>query len=172
MAERTTNEADESNKVEIAQGGIHSMKVEKMTATKAEEKEENQKVLTETTEKKSLRVRIDDEQSRDSERIEERLNCVFNDAPLGFKRMENEGSTPKDAYPMPIAEIMIDAVTGAQVYIDDIVIRSKRKVDHIQQLKLSFEKMRKHVLKMNPLKCAFGVSAGEFPRVRRTLERH
>nr|KYP40046.1 Retrovirus-related Pol polyprotein from transposon opus [Cajanus cajan] len=68
-------------------------------------------------------------------------------------------ATPKDAYPMPIVETMIDVVA---VYIDDIVIGSKRKVDHIQHLKLSFGRMRKHGLKMNPLKCVFSVSAGDF----------
>nr|KYP60887.1 Transposon Ty3-G Gag-Pol polyprotein [Cajanus cajan] len=50
----------------------------------------------------------------------------------------------------------------AQVYIDDIIVGSKQKEDHRSHLKLFFERMRKHGLKMNPLKCAFGVTAGEF----------
>ncbi|XP_057432184.1 uncharacterized protein LOC130724933 [Lotus japonicus] len=49
-----------------------------------------------------------------------------------------------------------------QVYIDDIVVKSKSQDVHIEHLKLSFEKMRKYGLKMNPLKCAFGVIAGQF----------
>nr|KYP59851.1 Transposon Ty3-G Gag-Pol polyprotein [Cajanus cajan] len=49
-----------------------------------------------------------------------------------------------------------------QVYIDDIIVGSKQKEDHLCHLKLSFERMRKHGLKMNPLKCAFGVTTGEF----------
>uniref|UniRef100_A0A151UFP1 Retrotransposable element Tf2 n=2 Tax=Cajanus cajan TaxID=3821 RepID=A0A151UFP1_CAJCA len=49
-----------------------------------------------------------------------------------------------------------------QVYINDIIFGSKQKEDHLCHLKLSFERMRKHGLKMNPLKCAFGVTAGEF----------
>nr|KYP38436.1 Transposon Ty3-G Gag-Pol polyprotein [Cajanus cajan] len=49
-----------------------------------------------------------------------------------------------------------------QVYIDDIVIGSKKRDDHLQHLRLSFERMRKHGLKMNPLKCAFGVIVREF----------
>lgn len=32
----------------------------------------------------------------------------------------------------------------------------------LEYLKLSFERMRKHGLKINPLKCVFGVSAIEF----------
>nr|KYP73958.1 Retrotransposable element Tf2 [Cajanus cajan] len=49
-----------------------------------------------------------------------------------------------------------------EVCIDDIIVGSKKKEDHLRHLKLSFERMRKHGLKMNPLKCAFGVTAGEF----------
>nr|KYP59949.1 Retrovirus-related Pol polyprotein from transposon opus [Cajanus cajan] len=49
-----------------------------------------------------------------------------------------------------------------QVYIDDIIVGSKQKEKHLRHLKSSFERMRKHGLKMNPLKCAFGVTAGEF----------
>nr|KYP37669.1 Retrovirus-related Pol polyprotein from transposon opus [Cajanus cajan] len=139
-------------------------------------------------------------------------------------------ATPKDEYPMPIIETMIDAVAGneimslldgysgynqiyiatndvsktafrcpgalgvyewvmmpfglknagatyqwvmnlifhdligkfVQVYIDDIIVGSKRKEEHLCHLKLSFKRMRKHGLKMNPLKCAFGVTSEEF----------
>jgi hypothetical protein len=33
---------------------------------------------------------------------------------------------------------------------------------HLADLRLAFEKMRRYGLNMNPLKCAFGVSAGKF----------
>ena len=49
-----------------------------------------------------------------------------------------------------------------QVYIDDIVVKSEPKDNHLDHLRLSFERMRQHGLKMNPLKCAFGVFIGEF----------
>ena len=48
-----------------------------------------------------------------------------------------------------------------QVYIDDVVVKSELKDNHLEYLRLSFERMRQHGLKMNPLKCAFGVSVGE-----------
>ena len=49
-----------------------------------------------------------------------------------------------------------------EVYIDDVVIKSNTENIHLDNLKLAFEKMRRHNLKMNPLKCAFGVSARNF----------
>nr|AAX95307.1 Retrotransposon gag protein, putative [Oryza sativa Japonica Group]ABA93246.1 retrotransposon protein, putative, unclassified [Oryza sativa Japonica Group] len=48
------------------------------------------------------------------------------------------------------------------IYIDDIVVKSDGMEGHIADLRLAFERMRRYGLKMNPLKCAFGVSAGKF----------
>ena len=49
-----------------------------------------------------------------------------------------------------------------EVYIDDIVIKSASLDSHLADLRLALERMRRYGLKMNPLKCAFGVSAGKF----------
>ena len=49
-----------------------------------------------------------------------------------------------------------------EVYIDDIVVKSDGLNPHLSDLRLAFERMRRYGLKMNPLKCAFGVSAGKF----------
>ncbi|GKV05136.1 hypothetical protein SLEP1_g17178 [Rubroshorea leprosula] len=47
-----------------------------------------------------------------------------------------------------------------EIYIDDVVVKSHGEADHLVHLRKAFERMRQHGLKMNPLKCAFGVSAG------------
>jgi hypothetical protein len=49
-----------------------------------------------------------------------------------------------------------------EVYIDDIVVKSAKFSSHVADLRKSFDKMRRHGLKMNPRKYAFGVSAGKF----------
>ena len=49
-----------------------------------------------------------------------------------------------------------------EVYIDDSVIKSAGLDNHLADLRLSLERMHRYVLKMNPLKCAFGVSTGKF----------
>ena len=53
-----------------------------------------------------------------------------------------------------------------KIYIDDVMIKSKGKFkgykEHIANLRETLECTRKHSLKMNPNKCAFGVSAGQF----------
>ncbi|GKV01316.1 hypothetical protein SLEP1_g13876 [Rubroshorea leprosula] len=49
-----------------------------------------------------------------------------------------------------------------EIYIDDVVVKSHGEEDHLVHLRKAFERMRQHGLKMNPLKCASGVSAGNF----------
>nr|ABA97752.2 retrotransposon protein, putative, unclassified [Oryza sativa Japonica Group] len=49
-----------------------------------------------------------------------------------------------------------------EIYIDDIVVKSDGMEEHIADLRLAFERMRRYGLKMNPLKCAFGLTAGKF----------
>jgi hypothetical protein len=44
-----------------------------------------------------------------------------------------------------------------EVYIDGIVVRSASLDSHLTDLHLAFERMRHFGLKMNPLKCVFGV---------------
>jgi hypothetical protein len=49
-----------------------------------------------------------------------------------------------------------------EIYIDDVVVKLAAHDSHLADLHLAFERMRYYGLKMNPLKCAFGVSAGKF----------
>ena len=49
-----------------------------------------------------------------------------------------------------------------EVYVDDIVVKSRRACDHVDHLRRGFERMRSHKLRLNHLKCAFGVKAGNF----------
>jgi len=49
-----------------------------------------------------------------------------------------------------------------EVYIDDIVIKSAGLDHHLTDLRLALERMCRYGLKMNQLKCAFGVSAVKF----------
>jgi hypothetical protein len=47
-----------------------------------------------------------------------------------------------------------------EVYIDNVVVKSAEIKDHMTDLKLSLERMKKYGLWMNPLKCTFGVTSG------------
>ena len=49
-----------------------------------------------------------------------------------------------------------------EVYIDDMLVKSKERPDHTKHLQETFELSRTYGMKLNPLKCAFGVSSGKF----------
>ena len=50
---------------------------------------------------------------------------------------------------------------NVQVYVDDIVIKTKKKHTLIEDLEETFANLRKYRLKLNPDKCTFGVPAGK-----------
>ena len=47
-------------------------------------------------------------------------------------------------------------------YVDDIVVKSKTRGDHLTILRNVFERCQLYKLCMNPLKCAFRVTARKF----------
>ena len=49
-----------------------------------------------------------------------------------------------------------------EVYIDDIVVKNETRVKHAQHLEEAFFIMRAYNMKLNPAKCAFGVSGRKF----------
>ena len=49
-----------------------------------------------------------------------------------------------------------------EVYIDDIVVKSKVVSEHLRDLGDIFEILRRHKLHLNVSKCSFGVGSGKF----------
>ena len=49
-----------------------------------------------------------------------------------------------------------------EVYVDDMLVKSLDKADHIKHLQEAFEVLRHHKMMLNPAKCAFGVGSGKF----------
>ena len=76
--------------------------------------------------------------------------------PFGLK---NVGAT----YQRAMNSIFHDFIeTFMQIYIDDKVVETVSGKGHINHLRQSFERMRKHGLKMNTLKCSYCVKARDF----------
>jgi hypothetical protein len=73
--------------------------------------------------------------------------------------LENTGATYQRAMNF-IFHKLIDKIV--KIYIDDVVVKSKGYKERLQDLRATLECTRKYGLKMNPNKCAFGVSAGQF----------
>ena len=49
-----------------------------------------------------------------------------------------------------------------EVYIDDMVVKSKKSEEHVSNLVKIFEILRQRKLRLNASKCAFGVRLGKF----------
>ena len=49
-----------------------------------------------------------------------------------------------------------------EVYVDDMLVKSKEACDHIKHLGEMFETLSKYMMKLNPQKCVFGVEYGKF----------
>ena len=49
-----------------------------------------------------------------------------------------------------------------EVYIDDVVVKSKVVSEHVGDLGSIFEILRKYKLRLNASKCSFGVRSGKF----------
>jgi hypothetical protein len=50
---------------------------------------------------------------------------------------------------------------NVEVYVDDMLVKSIRATKHIEDLRETFRTLRKYKMKLNPMKCAFGVSSGK-----------
>ncbi|RVW37698.1 Transposon Ty3-I Gag-Pol polyprotein [Vitis vinifera] len=73
--------------------------------------------------------------------------------------LKNAGAT----YQRPMTKIFKPLVgRTVEVYIDDIVVKSKTREEHVLHLQEVFHLLRKYDMKLNPSKCAFGVSASKF----------
>jgi hypothetical protein len=46
---------------------------------------------------------------------------------------------------------------NVKVYMDDMLVKSIQATEHIADLRETFWTLRKHKMKLNPMKCAFGV---------------
>uniref|UniRef100_A0A2N9JAJ4 RNase H type-1 domain-containing protein n=1 Tax=Fagus sylvatica TaxID=28930 RepID=A0A2N9JAJ4_FAGSY len=83
-------------------------------------------------------------------------NFYYTVMPFGLK---NAGATYQRTMTAMFHDMMHCEIED---YVDDIVVKSKKREDHLAILRKVFERCRLYKLKMNPLKCAFGVAADKF----------
>ena len=76
--------------------------------------------------------------------------------PFGLK---NAGATYQRAMTAIFHDMMHKEIED---YVDNIVMKSKTRGDHLAILRKVFERCRLYKLRMNPLRCAFGVTTGKF----------
>ena len=83
-------------------------------------------------------------------------NYYYTVMPFGLK---NAGAM----YQRMVTRIFKDQIGDTvEVYIDDMVVKSKRSEEHMPNLVEVFEIVRQHKLCLNVGKCVFGVGSGKF----------
>ena len=74
--------------------------------------------------------------------------------PFGLK---NAGATYQRAMVTLFHDMMHKEI---EVYVDDMIAKSRNEEDHMIHLQKLFERLRKFKLRLNPAKCTFGVKSG------------
>ena len=83
-------------------------------------------------------------------------NYHYKVMPFGLK---NGGST----YQRMMTR-MFESLLGKniEIYIDDMVVKSKMVSEHLGDLRVIFEVLENYKLRLNASKCSFGVGSGKF----------
>ncbi|XP_061372972.1 uncharacterized protein LOC133315385 [Gastrolobium bilobum] len=88
--------------------------------------------------------------------ITQNANYCYTMMPFGLK---NAGAT----YQRMMNEVFRDLISNCiEVYIDDMIAKSRTPCQHLTDLQGVFDRLRKFNMRLNPSKCAFGVLAGKF----------
>ena len=76
--------------------------------------------------------------------------------PFGLK---NAGAT----YQMLVYKIFSRQIgRNMEVYVDDMLVKSREELTHLDDLKETFATLKQYQMKLNPAKCVFGVASGKF----------
>ncbi|XP_052482974.1 uncharacterized protein LOC128036135 [Gossypium raimondii] len=65
-------------------------------------------------------------------------------------------ASPKDNFSFPHIDTL-----EVEVYVDDMIAKSRTEEEHVQVLKRLLLRLRKFQLKLNPAKCTFGARSGK-----------
>uniref|UniRef100_A0A2N9JBM4 Uncharacterized protein n=1 Tax=Fagus sylvatica TaxID=28930 RepID=A0A2N9JBM4_FAGSY len=80
---------------------------------------------------------------------------VYDVMPFGLK---NAGAT----YQRAMVTLFHDMIHHEiEVYVDDMIAKSRTTQDHLTDLRKLFQRLKKYQLRLNPNKCAFGVTSRE-----------
>ena len=72
--------------------------------------------------------------------------------------LKNAGAT----YMRAVATIFHSMIhKEIEVYVDDVIIKSRKSSDHLTYVRKFFDRLRHYNLKLNPAKCTFGIPAGK-----------
>ncbi|XP_012857161.1 PREDICTED: uncharacterized protein LOC105976442 [Erythranthe guttata] len=91
---------------------------------------------------------------------QERANFVTDQGIYCYRVMPLELKNAGATYQRLVNAMFADQIgKNMEVYIDDMLVKSVKVSDHLTDLDQCFATLRKYKMKLNPLKCSFGVRA-------------
>ena len=94
---------------------------------------------------------------------QEKTSFVTSQGPFCYKVMsfglKNAGATYQRLMNKMFAQ---QIERNVQVYVNDMLVKSQREEDHLEDLRETFNTLCSYNMKLNPGKCAFGVTVGKF----------
>ena len=98
-----------------------------------------------------------------NEEDQERTSFIANQGLFCYKvmsfRLKNAGAR----YQRLMNKMFMHQIgRNVQVYVDDMLVKSLRENNHLDNLQETFDTLRSYNMKLNPSKCMFGVIAGKF----------
>ncbi|XP_059650555.1 uncharacterized protein LOC132296362 [Cornus florida] len=101
-------------------------------------------------------IPIDTNDEEKTSFVTERGIYCYRVMPFGLK---NAGAT----YQRLVSKIFKDQMgKTVEAYIDDMVVKNKKAAEHLEHLQDVFGVLRRYGMKLNPTKCSFDVSSGQF----------
>ncbi|XP_070008630.1 uncharacterized protein [Nicotiana sylvestris] len=102
-----------------------------------------------------IRVLMDEEDAEKTVFTIQWGTYCYRDMPFGLKNA-------RETYMRSMTTIFHDMIhQEIEVYVDDMIIKSRTQDDHVRDLRKFFERLHKYDLKLIPVKCAFGVPSSK-----------
>ena len=101
-------------------------------------------------------IKISEEDQEKTALITSQGLYCYNVMPFGLK---NAGAT----YQRLVNKMFSNQIgRNMEVYMDDMLVKSKEELTHLDDLKETFAMLKQYQMKLNPSKCAFGVASRKF----------
>ena len=98
---------------------------------------------------------VEEEQEKTAFITSQGLYC-YKVMPFGLK---NTGAT----YQRMVNKMFNQQIgKNMEVYVDDMLVKSKEELAHLGDLEETFATLKKDQMRLNPSKCVFGVASGKF----------
>ena len=102
-------------------------------------------------------------QIRMAEKDQEKTSFIMNQRLYCYKVMPFGLKNAEATYQRLVNRMFSKQISrNMEVYVDDMLVKSREELTHLDDLKGMFTTLKQYQMKLNPAKCVFGVASGKF----------